>query len=145
MIARTHQSQLLQKTELAVSAFSNRFKGHAEEARFQVLEAVASRLGGFDLDEYFSVFGTIPITTTNVLLTAARTIVAEIERTGIPPTLAISALAREVLSYCEQRKSGAYHTDYRLALHLADSVRDRLIPGIRVIDPPAVRAFCLPP
>lgn len=135
MIARSHQSQLLHKTELAVSAFSNRFKGHTEEARFQVLEAVASRLGGFDLDEYFRAFGTSPISDSNAILAAARTIVAEIERTGIPPALAISALARESLSHSDKRKSGAYHTDYRLALHLADGVRKRLVPGVRVIDP----------
>lgn len=135
MIVRSHQSQLLQRADAAVCSFSKRFGKDSEEARFQLLEAVASRLGGFSVKEYFGAFGTKPLVSEADLLKASRAVVAEIERSGIPPALAVSALGKESLSKSEKRKAGAYYTDYRLAMHLAQSLEGKLSPGVRVVDP----------
>ena len=101
----------------------------------QLLEAVASRLGGFDIEAFQSKFGVVPLASTEELLCHARQLVKCIDESGIPPPLCLSALAREPLDASSRRASGAYHTDYRLALRIARMAEDRLVPGIRMIDP----------
>jgi hypothetical protein len=105
------------------------------EHRFQLLEAAASRIGGFNLEEFHHRFGINAVKPVAGLLDDARCIVQAIDECGIHPALALSALARETLDDAERKSNGAYHTDFRLAFHLAHSVEDRLKPGIKVIDP----------
>jgi hypothetical protein len=105
------------------------------DARFQLLEAVASRIGGFDVAGYWQQFGVNLINGADASLALARHVIEAIEESGIPPALAMSALAREALETPVQRAAGAYHTDFRLALHLARRLTPRLMPGARVIDP----------
>lgn len=132
---RTAEEQRLATTQKLVDAHVAKLGGRADEARFQLLEATACRLGGFDLDGYFEAFGRRPVSKSAKLLDIARGVVEKIDASGIPPALALSALARERLDSSRQRADGAYHTDYRLALRLASHVRDALVPGAKVVDP----------
>jgi len=135
MRARATEAGLLRSAETVIRGFELRWAdSNKQEARFQLLEAVASRLGGFDLGTYFEEFQTDPILAPKMLLAVARDVVEQLPIT-IPPSLALSALAREALTQFGQRRSGAYHTDYRLAVHLAEGLRHSLVPGNTVIDP----------
>jgi predicted RNA methylase len=133
--ARSTEADLLRSAQIIIRNFEGRWpQTERQEARFQLLEAVASRLGGFDLSRYFEEFQTRPILAPNALLAVARDVVAQLD-TPIPPAIAVSALAREALNQTDQRTSGAYHTDYRLAMHLAECLKTSLRPGAKVIDP----------
>jgi len=118
---RPLEEQLLAPALRVVDAFAKSCKGSAFEARLQVLEAAASRLGGYDLQQYHRAFRISPIAATKVLALVGAEIVSAIEQSAIPPALALSALAREPLNVSARRNTGAYHTDFRLALYLAKS------------------------
>ena len=105
------------------------------EARFQLLEAAAARLGGFDLESFQARFGIVPVDSPANFLDQGREIVRHINDTGIHPALCLSALAREVLDSTIRRAKGAYHTDFRLAQHLAKGIHAKLKPGVKIIDP----------
>lgn len=105
------------------------------ELRLQLLEATASRLGGFDLEAFQNVFSIKAVRPARLLVENARLIVKSIDNCGIHPALALSALARENLDEGDRKKSGAYHTDFRLALHLANSHKACIRPDMKVIDP----------
>lgn len=131
----TPEERRLQAATRQLQAFASLHHDRKAEAVFQVLEAAASRLGRFDLAGFQEISGSDPVASVGQLMDVARGVVAAIEASGIPPALALSALAREELDRSRQRGSGAYHTDFRLAQHLAGSVRERLKPGVRVADP----------
>lgn len=131
---RTHEGDLLKEVEHFLAQFARRHPMPGE-ARMQLLEAASARLGGFELGEFHAAFGVRAVLDENAAMDAARSLVRLIDETGIPPSLVLSALARERLDEADQRVSGAYHTDFRLALHLAESVGAVLKPGARVIDP----------
>jgi predicted RNA methylase len=136
MRATTREAQLLRPASLLVDQFvAHHPPARGQEARFQLLEAVASRLGGFDLDTYQQVFRVHPITSAELVLATARAVVTAIDSSSIPPALAVSALAREALDEARRKQSGAYHTDFRLAQHLAASVSERLRQGAKIVDP----------
>lgn len=133
--ASTPEERRLQAATRQLQAFASLHNDRKAEAVFQVLEAAASRLGRFDLAGFQEISGSDPIANVGQLMDVARGVVAAIEASGIHPALALSALAREELDGSRRRGSGAYHTDFRLAQHLAESVRERLKPGVRVADP----------
>ena len=108
---------------------------YSVELRMQLLEAIAAVLGGFDIDEFQSTFDITSLESPQVLQNHAMNIVPYIFRTGIHPALCLSALARETLDPNSQRNHGAYHTDFRLATHLANGLVPKLRPGIKVVDP----------
>ena len=105
------------------------------ELRLQLLEAVAARLGGFDLESFQSRFEVAPLEDPARLLDHAREVVKCIDDTGIHPALCLSALARETLDATARRAKGAYHTDFRLAQYLAQGTSAKLQPGVKVVDP----------
>ncbi|SOB95662.1 hypothetical protein SAMN05877962_102119 [Alloalcanivorax xenomutans] len=105
------------------------------ELRLQILEAVASRFGGFDLGKFQEVFGVKNQCPTGELLGLAAGVVSAIERTPIAPALALSALARESLHEGDRKRTGAYHTDFRLASRLAQLAAPKLTHESKVIDP----------
>lgn len=136
MKATTREAQLLRPAWLLVDEFvANHPTALTQEVRFQLLESVASRLGGFDLDTYQQVFRVRPIAKAELVRATARAVVTAIDGSGIPPALAVSALAREALDEAKKKRSGAYHTDFRLAQHLAANVSEHLKPGVKIIDP----------
>lgn len=131
----TVEGKRLAKADAYISKFLNRYRGNGDELRFQLLEAASARLGGFDFHAFCSKFAIKPLMAPERLLDDAKTLVQLLDDTGIHPSLCLSALAREALDHSEQRNSGAYHTDFRLALHLAHSVEAHLTKGAKVLDP----------
>lgn len=108
-----------------------------EDARFEILEACASKLGGFTLAEYRERFGTSHTLSEKRASESSATLLAAILACPIPPSLALSALARPRMSASEKRTSGAYYTDFRLAQFIATSVAKHCRAASRVIDPSA--------
>lgn len=136
MIRHTpYEAELLVPAEQLVDAFVRSRRKDRIETRFQLLEAVASRLGGFSLSSFNAQFGIRPIADQNELLEHAKHIVSALERSQVVPALALSALAREQISDSERRSSGAYHTDFRLAQRLALLVTPKPKLKAKVIDP----------
>ncbi|WP_258170779.1 Eco57I restriction-modification methylase domain-containing protein [Burkholderia multivorans] len=69
------------------------------------------------------------------LLELAAPVVRAIEQVPIHPALALSALAREALHEQDRKRTGAYHTDFRLATRLAQLAASKLSYKSKVIDP----------
>lgn len=131
---RPFEMQLLGRTQDLLSAFSQRYSPNQVEARFQALEAAAARMGTHDLAAFHKVFGHKTIAPISTLMKVGAELVAEVEKCGIPPALALSALARESLEDSQQRSTGAYHTDFRLAQRVAKLAAPGLNESSRVID-----------
>lgn len=131
----TVEGKCLAKADAYISQCLRRYCGHNDELRFQLLEAASARLGGFDFQAFCSKFSITPLIALERLLDDAKSLVQLLDDTGIHPSLCLSALAREALDQSEQRNSGAYHTDFRLALHLAQSVEAHFKKGAKVLDP----------
>ena len=129
------EDKRLAKAEHFIRLFLSGKNAAPSELRFQLLEATAARLGGYDYETFCSRFDIKNLIPASLMMSEARYLVSLLDETGIHPALCLSALAREVLDHSEQRKSGAYHTDFRLALHLAKSVEQHLRAGIKVLDP----------
>jgi methylase of polypeptide subunit release factors len=115
--------------------FSTQFKAQQEEARFQLLEAVAARLGSHDIAAFQEAFGRTLIASPVQLDEVAGAVLARIRVSGIEPALALSALSREGLTASKQKSTGAYHTDFRLAQRLAKVLAPSLTAKSKVIDP----------
>lgn len=107
------------------------------EARLTILEAAASVVGGWQLDEFWAAMGRDLSALRADPSPWADKILASIAATPIPTALALSALSREVLPSSKQRKTGAYYTDWRLAEMLAASS----VPNVRA-DGPWVDTAC---
>lgn len=135
MSSPTLESRRLSRVDAVINRLLGNNRGNRGELRLQLLEAAAARIGGFDLEEYQGRFAVNALHRVGRLTDDARDIVQSVDECGIHPTLALSALARESLDDADRRSSGAYHTDFRLALHLARSVEPCLKPNMRVIDP----------
>lgn len=129
------ERRLLAKAEALLARTRAEHRGQSFEVRLQILEAAASLLGGFDLGSFHRAFGVVPILGLDSLMELGRGVVGAISGTAIPPALALSALAREPLPESRQRTDGAYHTDYRLALHLASRLKPALNSEATVADP----------
>lgn len=136
MSSRSLEAGLLAKAEAIVSSHvAGLSSSQTQESRFQLLEGVASRLGGFCLATFHQRFGHLPVEPTDSCLAAARLVIEAILKSGVPAPLAVSALAREAIGQSDRRTSGAYHTDFRLAVHLAQRLAPSLQPRAPVIDP----------
>ena len=131
---RTLEATRLAAVEAAIGSVV-RDRLDDREMRLQLLEAVAARLGGFDLEQFQARFNLAPVEDSATLLDHARGIVRCLDDTGIHPALCLSALARETLDTSSRRAKGAYHTDFRLAGFLARGTASRLAPGVKVLDP----------
>ncbi len=129
---RPLEEQILEPAQGVLDAVAQ-----TNEERLEVLEAAASRAGEFSLDEYRVRFETGFTLTKATALEAGTKLLQAINATSIPPALALSALARPRLEESEQRSSGAYYTDFRLARHLAADVTPHLRKGAKIIDPAA--------
>jgi predicted RNA methylase len=130
-----YEAELLAHTNEIIEAFARRHKKRPYEARLQLLEAAASRLGGFRLEDFQAQFGIKAIAPLSELLQISAVIVEKIKRLSMHPALALSALSREKLNDSSRRITGAYHTDFRLAVRLAHMAAPKLKQGLKVIDP----------
>ena len=131
----TFESKRLATSNGLIEEIASQEPARRNEARFQLLEAVAALLGGFAVEDFHKQFGIAPIWGNDQHSLGARMIIKSIAETGIHPTLCLSALARETLDGLSQRTKGVYHTDFRLAQYLAQNIGVPLKPGIRVVDP----------
>jgi len=132
---RPYEADLLAGAEEIVDTFARKHEKKHHEARLQLLEAVASRLGGFRLEKFQSQFHVLPITPASKLLNTAECVVERLKRLPIHPSLALSALSRETLNDSSRRTTGAYHTDFRLARSLAQMAAQKIESSTKVIDP----------
>ena len=107
------QSLLSKADEYLTSIFS------AYEQRMQVLEAYAARIGGFDIEKYWSTFQ-IEVNDVDLVKDATETLDIFLSIAGISTSLALSSLARESIPFSEKKKNGAFYTDFRLAQFVAD-------------------------
>ncbi|MCW3471859.1 hypothetical protein OMK68_19840 [Rhodococcus pyridinivorans] len=105
------------------------------DARLTVLEAVAAAIAGWDLDEYQILAHGRMCADSGDLAPWAEKILTAVEETPIPSSLAVAALSREVLPKNQQRKTGAYYTDWRLAELLAAQSVPRITSAGPWIDP----------
>ena len=134
---RTVEETLLQASDtmLALAAAEVLPGADLQAGRLTVLEAVASLLGGWDLDEYWrEALHSAPSVAVHPIPWATK-IVEEISDLPIPAPLALAALSREVLSPSARRNTGAYHTDWRLAEMLAAQSVPRVTGDGPWIDP----------
>lgn len=89
------------------------------DARLTVLEVVAGAYAGWTPTQYWEMTQPqAPVLDADPEPWAEK-ILASLDETEIPVPLALAALAREVLPPSQQRKTGAYYTDWRLAQMLA--------------------------
>jgi hypothetical protein len=105
----------------------------SRSARTEVLEAAASAHGSFDLAAYRTLRADGYELDVYAAIAAGAELLQVLRQTPIHPALALSALARPELSTADQRKLGAYYTDFRLASYLASTL-PRSMDGL-VVDP----------
>ena len=120
----SRQELALREAEGALVSISNSLEAEREliHRRLFVLEATASVLGGWDLQEYWSKF---EIDSKGLDASKLRDhsveIIKAIESASVPAPLALTILGREQIDKHQQRKTGAFYTDWKLALDLAKS------------------------
>lgn len=116
-----YEQQILLPVERYLEGFlAKRRTGSVDERRTQVLEAVAARLGGFDLLDFHRSFDVDTLEPWARLDEAAEAILDLVRDAPMHPTLALAALARERLDVHAQRKAGAHYTDFRLATFVGE-------------------------
>lgn len=101
------------------------------DARLTVLEAAAARVGGWKLEQFWEDMGRDLAGLRSDPQPWVDKILSSIAATPIPTTLALSALSREILPPNQQRKTGAYYTDWRLAQLLTETS----VPQVRTSGP----------
>jgi methylase of polypeptide subunit release factors len=108
---------------------------NSQSQRLEVLEAAASLLGGWSLRSYRDVFGDTKYQLSiNEAVRSAEGVVGALRQNPVHPSLALCRLAQPPLSRVEQRRTGSYYTDFRLARFLARSVADSVNKRSTVID-----------
>lgn len=121
---KSFEQRLLSSTDSLVSQAARNIDSPAEaDSRLLVLESTAAIFGGWDLQDYLSIFNHKTTSSLSLLTDWGKRVSERILQTEIPPSLALSALSRELVPLEKQRRNGAYYTDWRLAELLAtDSV-----------------------
>lgn len=112
--------------------FLTNFSSHYEQ-RIQVLEAYAARIGGFDVEQYWSAFE-VAVENVDQIKDTAKKLDPYLSSIGIPAPLALSSLAREPIPLAEKKKNGAFYTDFRLAQFVADDCNPYIKRDSRVAD-----------
>lgn len=136
---RSHEQRLLASTDYLVDQAARDVlpRGDRTDARLTLLEAVAAVSGGWCLADFWKLTGRDSTRLYADPMPWADKIRASILGTGIPIALAVSALSREAVPPTQQRQTGAYYTDWRLAELLASSA----VPKVSV-DGPWVDTAC---
>lgn len=115
------EQRLLAATEKLLDDAVVEVLPHSESthARLTILEVVAGLIGGWKVEDFWRDSGLDATTLQGDPKPWADKILASVLTTEIPAPLALAALSREVLPPAQQRKTGAYYTDWRLAELLA--------------------------
>jgi predicted RNA methylase len=136
MRPKTRELQILSPVQTRIENLVGRVpERQQQEFRLQLLEAAASRIGGFDLDQYRRTFAIKDCFEATEVLLSSEAIVGDLRKVGMHPALAISALAREGLPLNERKSAGQFYTDFRLATYLAERLKDNLDKDSRILDP----------
>jgi hypothetical protein len=128
---RPLEQELLER----VTARLDEAAGSDHATRLDVLEALASLLGGFSPERYRATDDHARVLSLEAALAVAETVLPELRAAPVPAALALTSLARPPMVRAEQRRAGAYYTDFRLARFLARGLIRTHRPGDRVIDP----------
>lgn len=134
-VPNTSQLKALREADRRVDDAAGRYGGDSHSARLDVLEAVASRIGGFDLAEYRALAPADRFVPTDEAWTHSGPVVEALRTLPIEPAFSLASLATPPLSKTEQRTEGVYYTDARLARYLAAHLPTRN--RFRVLDPAA--------
>lgn len=92
---------------------------HGANARMDILEAVASSIGGWSLSEYREAFSEAHSLKTALAQKYATELRQLIGKVPIHPALVLSRLSQPSIRKSRQRQTGSYYTDFRLATFLA--------------------------
>src|SRR5579871_3036108 len=122
--------RLLASAERALASAA----GDAFAARLDLLEGAAAAFGDFSLLAYRETDRYARALDPERAASAGAEIARAISRTAVPPALALASLARPPLGAIEQRRRGAYYTDWRLARYLARALQSPLGRGAKVLD-----------
>lgn len=95
------------------------------EQQLLVLEALSSLCGGFPFEKYCMLFNH-DCSGAEEKMALAKELKHQLDNIGLPCSLGISILAREPLSVSEQKKLGAFYTDFRLAQLVGTQIEDRI-------------------
>ena len=109
--------------------------GTNHATRLDVLEAASSLLGGFSLVRYRATDAYARVLDVDAALAVAETVLPALRAAPVPSALALASLARRPMLRAEQRRAGAFYTDFRLARFLARGLIRTHRSGDRVIDP----------
>lgn len=112
---RTHEQRLLAQ---ASQLLDQACRELGEPARLEVLEACAAARGGWTLREYRTTFPREYCSDADEVAPWGDKLLHILATVPIPPALAVAALGQPTLTSGDQRKAGAYYTDFRLAQHL---------------------------
>lgn len=127
------RSQTVEQTKLSkvtnyLNSISSDFSMH-----MKLLEQSACKKSGASVIDYWECMH-ITYTLEDVHPEYAEHIMYLIEESGIPFSMALSSLIREPIGVEEQKKYGAFYTDYRLASLIADKNQDYLKVDTKVVD-----------
>jgi len=117
-IAKTIEEVMLGDVE-GLLAVTERSLGPV--ARLPVLEAIASRVGGWSLSSFRGRFGA-PEIADAVLAPVVDAVTQRLTELPLPTPLAIAALGRPAHSRGQQRVQGAFYTDFRLARFVGEQI-----------------------
>lgn len=118
----TYEQKLLSRAHDVLASYSSSF-----EEQMLVVECCASKNGRFDICNYWRMLGiSVPKLKFSRINTIAEILLEAINQSGIPVPLAISSLSRKPIPVSEQKKEGAFYTDYRLAQYVASCCQDLL-------------------
>jgi hypothetical protein len=132
---RPLEIELLAPVEKSLTAGLTRLGTSNHSARLDILEAVACHLSGLGLNDLREGDGFDHELTVSDAECVASEITELIHQSQVPPTLALTSLAREQLTQAERRKAGSYYTDFRLAMYLARRSTQKLRDRSKIIDP----------
>ncbi|MAY60491.1 MULTISPECIES: N-6 DNA methylase [Pseudoalteromonas] len=131
MKVKTLEYKKLEKIEVLLAELC----GSNHEYRLQLLEAVSSLIGGFNLEEYLIKFNVEVLICCKQLVDEAKQVLNLIKLTDIPVNLALSCLSHEPLDEVDKRSAGSYYTDSRLATYLAKISHLDISKDSKIIDP----------
>lgn len=123
---QTYEQRILFDIENKISLNVNSFT-----ERMCFIEACAAYKSNADINKYWNCLKLEPIFFDKSLVANVSDM---IEDTGIPFEMVISSLMREPIPIEEQRKQGAFYTDFRLANYIADCREDELSKNTTVAD-----------
>lgn len=127
---RTYEQALLCDAERVLTSAQRALGDHS---RLAVLEAAASRLGGWSLPRFRELFGD-PEVPDNEIAPFAASLAHRLDRLPMHAALAIAALGHAAHSRHQQRTQGAFYTDFRLASFVGEQVAVGLAEDVRIVD-----------